>query len=93
MSLRKIFRVTLRDRVRNLDIKGALGIKKTTLNIIGERQLKWFGKGKPIGALVYCAYSGDFQDKRSKGRPPKKRRKDQIKQELQIPVKTAERYA
>jgi len=26
---------------------------------------------KPIGDFVYCAYSGDFQDQRSTGRPPK----------------------
>jgi len=61
-----IFRVTLRDRVKPKYKESTIRHKEN------YPAYYWHVARKPIGDLVYCAYSGDFQDKRSKGRPPKR---------------------
>jgi hypothetical protein len=92
--LRCLLGVSLLDHIRNDDIRKRLGIKKTIINIIKAKRLKWFGHvtRSNTAGYVYAAYRDDFKRKRLPGRP-RKRWKDQIKDDLGLPLATAERVA
>ena len=92
--LRCMLRVSLLDRLRNDVIRERLGIKKSIVHIVKSKRLKWFGhvvRRHPTG-YVNTAYREDFTKKRLPGRP-KKRWRDQIREDLKLPVRTAERVA
>ena len=71
--LRAIRGVTLRDRLRNDDIREQLGAMPTITKVIRERRLRWFGHvmRRPEGSILNIAYRGDFVAPRPRGRPPK----------------------
>ena len=86
--------MTLLDRLRNETIREKLGIKKTIVETIKARQLKWFGhvvRRHPDG-YVNTVFREDFTKKRQPGRP-KKRWSDQIREYLRLPLPTLERVA
>ena len=72
--LRAIRRVTLRDRLRNDDIREQLGAMPTIIEVIRERRLRWSGHvmRRPEYSIFNIAYSGDFVAPRPRGRPPKR---------------------
>ena len=92
--LRAILGVTLLDRIRNQKIRKQLGIERTIIDIIRKKRLQWFGHVMrlPESSYVRKAYKDDFNKKRTKGRPPK-RWTDQIKNDVGIPLLTAEKYS
>ena len=56
--LRTILGVTLRDRLRNIQIRNRLGVDKTIVDIIRKRRLQWFGhlNRLPESSLVKKIY-------------------------------------
>ena len=92
--LRTILGVSSHDRIRNTDIRKRLGVKKTIIDIIRKRRLKWFGHLNrfPDSSYVKKVYRDDFKNKRPRGRPPK-RWSDQIRFDTNLPLLTAERLA
>ena len=69
-----------------------LGLKRDILDTIKKKQLNWFGHVIKRGDDSYIAYKEQFNGKRPQGGPPK-RWADQVRQEMQIPLLTAERNA
>ena len=92
--LRTILGVTLRDRLRNVDIRKRLGVNRTIIDIIRRRRLQWFGhlNRLPDTSYVKRIYKEDFTNKRPRGRPPK-RWSDHIRYDTNLPLLTAERLA
>jgi hypothetical protein len=92
--LRAILGVTLRDRIRNEDIRQQLGVKSTITEVIRERRLKWFGHvmRRPEDSILGVSYRRDFTAPRPRGRPPK-RWKDQIFLDTGRPLRACEEAA
>ena len=90
--LRAILGVTLYNRLKNQDIRQRLNVKKTIVDNIRSRRMKWFGhvNRRDRDSLVYRAYSQSFPNPRPAGRPPK-RWTDQIRADTGLPLQTAER--
>ena len=94
MHIRAIRGVTLRDRLRNDDIREQLGAMPTITEVIRERRLRWFGHvmRRPEDSILNIAYRGDFVVPRPRGRPPK-RWKDQISMDTGILLRDCEAAA
>lgn len=92
--LRSILGVSLRDKMRNVDIRRQLDMNTTITDVVTKRRLKWFGHviRMPACRLPNQAYHNDFDTPRQRGRPPL-RWKDQIKDDAQIPLPEAELLA
>ena len=90
--LRSILGITLRDHIRNDDIKQELNIEKNIIDIIRTKRMKWFGHvcRLPSSSYVKTAFKKDFVGKRPRGRPPN-RWCDQLKIDTGLPLLTAER--
>ena len=92
--LRSILGITRRDRIRNTEIRKKLNIKQTITQFIREKRLRWFGHvaRRPKLNYVSASFTGNFTNKRPKGRPPK-RWIDQIRDDTGLPIATAVKYA
>jgi hypothetical protein len=92
--LRTMVGKTRIDRCKLLDIRKNLGIKCSIVDMIQKRRLTWFGHVVRRGedSHAYRSYKEDFPGKRPTGRPPK-RWADQIRQEMNLPLRTLERTA
>ena len=92
--LRAILGVSRKDRKTNAYIRESLGIKKTIVELIQEKRLKWCGHIVRRDGLNYVSrvYRQDFPNPRPSGRPPK-RWSSQITEDLGVPLTTAERAA
>jgi hypothetical protein len=69
--LRKIAGVSRLQRIRNDDIRQALGIQTTLLDKVIQRRLRWFGhvERMPFDRIPHNALHARFEGKRNKGRP------------------------
>ena len=85
---------TRMDKCRLSDIRKKLGVKENIINKIKKRRLTWFGhvSRRSDDSFVKRAYKEDFVGKRRRGRP-RKRWADQVRGDLNIPLRTAERKA
>ena len=92
--LRSILGVSLRDKLRNEDIRKQLEMTVKITDLVTRRQLRWFGHTirMPPCRLPNQIYHNDFNTPRPRGRPPL-RWKDQIKQDAQLPLPEAEELA
>ena len=92
--LRSILGVSLRDKMRNEDIRRQLDMTTTITDVVTKRRLKWFGHviRMPACRLPNQAYCNDFNKTRHRGRPPL-RWKDQVQEDAQIPLPEAEHLA
>ena len=92
--LRSILGVTRRDRYRNDNIRRTLEMEDSITDVVRRRRLKWFGHTirRPPENYVYQAYWGDYTARRPRGRPPK-RWKDQIPEDVGMPLHRCERLA
>ena len=92
--LRSILGVSLRDKMRNEDIRRQLDMTTTITDVVTKRRLKWFGHviRMPACRLPNQAYCNDFNKTRHRGRPPL-RWKDQVQEDAQIPLPEAEQLA
>ena len=86
--------VSILNHIRNDGIRRMLGVKKPIIELIKRKRLKWFGhvvRRHPTG-YVNQSYIQDFTKKRLPGRP-KKRWRDVIRADLNLPIGTLERVA
>ena len=92
--LRSILGISIRDRFTNKNIRKWTETEHTIIDAIRTRRLKWFGHvcRKSNSSLVYQSFKQNFHQRRRRGRPPK-RWSDNIKQDTNLPLLTAERYS
>lgn len=92
--LRCMLGVSLLNRIRNDEIRRRLGVKIPIVELVKQKRLRWFGHvvRRHRSGYVHRAYSQDFTKKRLPGRP-KKRWRDQIREDLNLPIQTSERVA
>ena len=92
--LRCMLGVSILSRIRNDEIRRRLGVKKPILELIKQKRLKWFGHvvRRHNTGYVNKSYVQDFAKKRPPGRP-KKRWRDQVRADLNLPFVTLERVA
>ena len=69
--LRKIARISRLQKIRNDDIRQALGVEKTLLDKVVQRRLRWFGhvERMAVDRIPHIALHARFEGKRNKGRP------------------------
>ena len=86
--------VSILDRIRNDEIRRRLGIKRPIVDVIRRKRLKWYGHviRRHQTGYVNASYVQDFTKKRLPGRP-KKRWREQVRQDLDLPLGTAARVA
>ncbi|KAK3883301.1 hypothetical protein Pcinc_012338 [Petrolisthes cinctipes] len=92
--LRAIMGIRRIQRVTNEHIRRELNVNETITEIIRRKRLKWFGHTmrRPPESYIRRAYWGDFTARRPRGRPPK-RWKDQIPEDLGLPLHRCEEMA
>ena len=92
--LRSKLGVSKLNRIRNEEIRRISGSKKTILDVIKDKKLKWFGhvRRKANDSWVYQSYKQDFPHPKPRGKPPK-RWVDLIKRDTDLPILTAKRNA
>ena len=92
--LRSILGVTLWDRLTNVTIRNRTGLKMTIIEVIQRKRRKWFGHvvRRNSEGYVNKSYIQNFTGKRHCGRP-RKRWKDQLREDLNLPLQTLERIA
>ena len=74
MCLRRVERVTRKDRVRNEEARKALG-QEAVMDIAKEKQRKWKDKVEALSEdrLVKKVYMDEVRGRRPRGRPRKRR--------------------
>ena len=92
--LRSLYGASRANRIRMDEIRRALGIPSTIIDIVKKKRLKWYGHvvRKTNVSYVKKIYNNDFEGSRPRGRPPKKW-KDQIRVDTNLPLLTVERMA
>ena len=92
--LRSILGVTLWDRLTNVTIRNRTGLKMTIIEVIQRKRRKWFGNVVRRNSEGYInkLYIQNFTGKRHCGHP-RKRWKDQLREDLNLPLQTLERIA
>lgn len=90
--LRTIMGVTLRDRLRNERVRSHLKMETSIIDVVREKRNRWFEHvvRRPQDEYVSVAYREDFQNRRPRGRPPR-RWKDQVREDRGLPLPTVER--
>src|SRR6476661_7706656 len=81
--LRRILRVTRRDRIRNAHVRERLNLSTDIVQRVAERRLQFFGHvvRMPAHRLPLVAIQGQAHVKRSRGRP-QKRWIDNVKEDV-----------
>ena len=92
--LRLILGVSLRDKMRNQEIRRQLNMNTTITDVVTRRPLNWFGHviRMPSYRLPNLVYNSDFNTPRQRGRPPL-RWKAQMQDDANIPLYEAEHLA
>ena len=69
--LRKIPGISRLQKIRNDDIREALGVETTLLDKVVQRRLRWFGhvERMAVDRIPHIALHARFEGKRNKGRP------------------------
>ena len=67
--LRRMGKISWKQKIRNEDVLKQLEIKKSLLSTIKERKLKFFGHTKRHDSIMKNILEGKLQGKRPRGRP------------------------